>query len=311
MKLKRLLLILNLIVGLPIVLSAQQQILNTQYVFNRHLINPAYTGIGSRFQASFLFRSQWAGIDGAPNTQALSLHSPINRDNTASLGAIVIRDQIGVTTQTGVYMTGAYALKLSDKTYMSFGLQGGFLNDQSNFSELIGFADDPIFAFDDRSVFRPNFGAGIYLFDDRYHIGLSIPNLFEQRFEQVEFQEGADIYPYIYLDAGYLFHFESQMTFDVSTLFRFEPELPVQFDINGIVGLRDMIWFGVSYRSFESFDALFRLKLSRDYYFSYSYDFSTGPAALSRVNSGSHEFMVQFGLNRPARPRGLKKRKGW
>ncbi|MCE7995945.1 MAG: type IX secretion system membrane protein PorP/SprF [Roseivirga sp.] len=311
MRLKRLLLMSVLMTVMPFTGLAQQQILNTQYVFNRLLINPAYAGIGGGLQASFLYRKQWSGIDGAPNTQVLSMHSPINREKTASLGGMVIRDEIGVTTQTGVYITGAYALKMSDKTFLSFGLQGGFLNDQSNFGELEGFADDPLFVADNRSVFRPNFGAGVYLYDDRYHIGISVPNLFEQNFQQIAFQEGADIYPFVYLDAGYLFYLKTGWTLDVNTLIRSEPELPLQFDINGIIGIRNLVWLGLSYRSFESVDALFRLKLSENYYFAYSYDISTGPATLSRVNAGSHELMIQFGLNRLTRPRGMKRFKGW
>lgn len=308
---KRILLVLVFISIGSFLARGQQQILNTQYVFNRHLINPAYTGIGNRLQASFLFRSQWSGIDGAPNTQALSIHSPINRDKTASLGGIIIRDEVGVTTQMGVYVTGAYALKISSKKFLSFGLQGGFLNDQSRFSELEGFSEDPLFASDDRTVYRPNFGAGIYLFDDRFHLGISMPNLFEQKFDKVAFQQEADIHTFTYVDAGYLFYLPNQWTLDMSMLMRAQAQLPTQFDINAVAGIRELLWFGVSYRSFESLDALFRLKLNDNYYFSYSYDFSTGPASLSRVNSGSHEFMIQFGLSRLTQPRGMKRFKGW
>ncbi len=311
MVLRKLFTTLMLLFSWPMFLSGQQQILNTQYVFNRHLINPAYTGLGSKLQASMLYRQQWVGIEGAPNTQALSLHAPINRNKNAALGGIIIRDQIGVTTQLGVYMTGSYILQLKSKTYLSFGLQGGILNDQTNFSELEGFADDPLFASGVISEFRPNFGAGVYIFDDRFHLGISVPNLFEQKFQQFSFQESADIFPFVYIDAGYLFHLKNGWTLDVSTLMRKEPQLPVQFDINGVIGVRDLLWFGLSYRSFESYDALFRVKLSRDYYFAYSYDISTGPASLSRVNAGSHEFMLQFGLNRPVRPRGMERFKKW
>lgn len=306
---RRILFVFTLTVLIHTLVLGQQQILNTQYVFNRHLINPAYTGIGNKLQASFLFRSQWSGIDGAPNTQALSVHAPINRDKTASLGGIIIRDEIGVTTQMGVYVTGAYALKISDKKFLSFGMQGGFLNDQSRFSELEGFLEDPLFASDDRTVYRPNFGAGVYFFDDRFHLGISMPNLFEQKFDQIAGQQEADIHTFTYVDTGYLFYLPNRWTLDVSMLLRAQAQFPTQFDVNAIAGVRELLWFGVSYRSFESFDALFRLKLNDDYYFSYSYDFSTGPASLSRVNSGSHEFMIQLGLSRPNRPGGMNRNK--
>lgn len=307
MESRKLFVTLLLMFFLPVLLAGQQQILNTQYVFNRHLINPAYTGIGSKLQASLLYRQQWVGIDGAPNTQAFSLHAPVNRNKNAALGGIIIRDEIGVTTQLGVYMTGSYILQIGENTSLSFGLQGGLLNDQTNFSELAGFAEDPLFVADTRSEFRPNFGAGIYIFNDRFHLGISAPNLFEQKFQQFSFQESADIFPFVYVDAGYRFHLENGWTLDMNTLVRKEPRLPMQFDINGIIGIRDLLWLGLSYRSFESYDVLFRVKLSRDYYFAYSYDISTGPASLSRVNAGSHEFMLQFGFNRSTHPRGAQK----
>ncbi|WP_339607553.1 type IX secretion system membrane protein PorP/SprF [uncultured Roseivirga sp.] len=297
MSLKRIFASLIISIGLSASTYGQQQILNTQYVFNRHLINPAYTGVGNTLKASLLFRNQWKGIEGAPNTQAFSLHSPINYDNSFSLGGIIIRDKIGVTTQTGVYMTASYALQVSDETFISFGLQGGALTDRTNFSELDGYANDPSLIAEDRTYVRPNFGAGIYIFDDRFHIGLSVPNLANQKFEQFSTQEGSDINRFFYLDDGYVFFLNPQWTLDLSTLLKVQPGDPVQFDINALVGVRQSIWFGTSYRSFESFDLLFRLKIARDYYFSYSYDIATGPVALSRVNTGSHEFNLQFGLS--------------
>ncbi|WP_339694954.1 PorP/SprF family type IX secretion system membrane protein [uncultured Roseivirga sp.] len=194
-------------------------------------------------------------------------------------------------------MTASYALQVSDETFISFGLQGGALTDRTNFSELDGYANDPSLIAEDRTYVRPNFGAGIYIFDDRFHIGLSVPNLANQKFEQFSTQEGSDINRFFYLDDGYVFFLNPQWTLDLSTLLKVQPGDPVQFDINALVGVRQSIWFGTSYRSFESFDLLFRLKIARDYYFSYSYDIATGPVALSRVNTGSHEFNLQFGLS--------------
>ncbi len=286
----------------PLGVLGQQQILNTQYIFTRHLINPAYTGVGNRLQAALLVRDQWRGIDGAPKTQALSLHAPINFEKTMSLGGIMVSDKIGVTTQRAAYLTASYKLEVKKEAFISFGLQGGILTDQTNFSELDGFADDPIFASGNRTSFRPNFGAGVYYYDEKFHVGLSIPNLVEQKFEQFAFQEGSDINRFIYLDNGYAFTLKNQMILDVSTLLKVQSGNPAQFDINAILGMRSSIWIGFSYRSFESFDFLFRLKLARDYYFAYSYDIPSGPASLSRVNTGSHEFLIQFGMNKLTKP---------
>ncbi len=305
---RKVLILVCLITCLASTAWSQQQILNTQYVFNRHLIHPGFTGIGGRLQASLLVRNQWRGVNGAPTTQALSIHAPINDDKTFSLGGIVIRDKIGVTTQTGVYMTAAYQLQVNEDTYVSFGLQGGFLNDQSNFSELPGFVGDPIFVSENLSTFRPNFGVGIYLVNKQFHFGLSVPNLVEQKFDQFTFQEGADIQRFFYIDTGYGFTIREDLVLEVSTLFKMQSGSPLQFDINGVLGYRSFIWLGTSYRSFESFDFLFRIKLGRDYYFGYSHDIATGPVTLSWVDTGSHEFHLQFGMSELTRKINRKKR---
>ena len=58
-------------------MNAQQDAQYTQYMYNTLSVNPAYAG--SRGQLSFagLYRSQWVGLDGAPETFTLNLHSPI------------------------------------------------------------------------------------------------------------------------------------------------------------------------------------------------------------------------------------------
>ena len=58
-------------------LSAQQDPQYTQYMYNTVAINPAYAGNRGVTSIVGLHRSQWVGLDGAPRTQSLSIHSPI------------------------------------------------------------------------------------------------------------------------------------------------------------------------------------------------------------------------------------------
>ena len=52
---------------------AQQDPHYTQYMFNTMSINPAYAGSTGSLQALLLYRSQWVGVDGAPETQNFSM----------------------------------------------------------------------------------------------------------------------------------------------------------------------------------------------------------------------------------------------
>ena len=53
-------------------LTAQQDAQYTQYMYNTLSVNPAYAGSRGQFSAAALYRSQWAGLAGAPETFTLN-----------------------------------------------------------------------------------------------------------------------------------------------------------------------------------------------------------------------------------------------
>ena len=91
---------------LPTLAMAQQEYMITHYMFNGLSINPAYAGVHEGISASLLWREQWVGFDGAPQTQMVSMHSPL-ADRSASLGAVIYRDQLGISKETGAYFSYA------------------------------------------------------------------------------------------------------------------------------------------------------------------------------------------------------------
>src|SRR5690606_14585162 len=95
-------------------LWAQQDAQYTQYMYNTMSVNPAYAG--SRGQLSFagLYRSQWVGLDGAPETFTLNLHSPI-RNSRLGYGISIVNDNIGdgVVQETFLDAVVSYTINLS------------------------------------------------------------------------------------------------------------------------------------------------------------------------------------------------------
>jgi hypothetical protein len=57
-----------------------------------------------------------------------------------------------------------------------------------------------------------------------------------------------------------------------------------------------MFWVGLSWRSFDSFDGLLQFQATDNLLIGYSYDFLT-TSDLKRVNSGSHEIMLNYRFN--------------
>ena len=100
--------ITQIIIGLITVLSfAQQQPQFTQYMFNTIAINPAYAGSREILVINMLNRNQWVGLNGAPVTQTLSVHSSIP-GSKLGVGLSVINDRLAyeriLDTGLGLYL---------------------------------------------------------------------------------------------------------------------------------------------------------------------------------------------------------------
>ena len=78
---------------------SQQDPQYTQYMYNPLVINPAYAGNRGVTSILLLHRSQWVGLDGAPSTQNLSVHSPIGLGKVG-LGFSLVNDVLGPARET-------------------------------------------------------------------------------------------------------------------------------------------------------------------------------------------------------------------
>src|SRR5690554_7774375 len=72
----------------------QQEAQFTQYLDNMQYYNPAYIGKAKVMNVSAFHRQQWVGIEGAPMTQVLSLHTPIKYESLG-VGVSFLNDRIG------------------------------------------------------------------------------------------------------------------------------------------------------------------------------------------------------------------------
>lgn len=270
---------------------AQQQVMFTQYMFNGLAINPAYAGIHEGLSASVLWREQWVGFEGAPSTQTISLHSPLAQ-SSASFGGVIIRDKIGVTEQIGVQGSAAYRIFIDKDTRLSFGLQASLNNFRANYLDGSSGAD-PTLNNSNINVFKPNFGFGLLYHSDRYYVGLSIPQLLNQSFDDSNESSESELVRHYFLTAGYVFILNPDFKLKPNILVKSVSGAPIQLDLNLNLLIKDVVWVGASYRSFDSIDLLMQLQLTPRLQLGYAYDISTS-SELRSVNSGSHEFMLSY-----------------
>jgi len=271
---------------------AQQDAQFTQYMYNTISINPAYAGSRGVISVLGLYRTQWVGLDGAPETSSFSVNTPVG-DNVG-LGVSLVNDKIGPTNENNISADFSYSIPTSATAKLSFGIKGSanlFKLDPTKLTpEDQG---DPQFQ-DFKNKFSPNVGAGVYWHSDKGYVGLSVPNFIEtNRYDDNEtaiFKEQINYY----LIAGYVFnldHYE-QIKFKPAVLAKMVEGSPLQVDASANFMFNDKFVIGVSYRWSAAVSALAGFQITDGLYLGYAYDRET--TKLVNYNSGSHEIFLRF-----------------
>jgi type IX secretion system PorP/SprF family membrane protein len=275
-------------------LAAQQRPVQSLYMFDPLLINPAYAGAQVQLSGTAIYRNQWVNLDGAPKTLTATVHSSFLKEARMGLGVIATNDQIGIRHDVGLYGVYSYKIRLSRDVTLRFGIQGGFDNLKSDYTKLnLKATTDPNL----QGVigrFNPNVGAGIMLQTKSFNAGFSVPQLIENRTFAAEgnLPFGARQQRYYYLFANYNKSIGKNLKWIPSTLVRLQEQAPLSFDINSTFVFYKTVGLGVSYRLVEGFVGLFELQLNENFHVGYAYDFTVSD--LNQYSNGTHEIMVNY-----------------
>ena len=290
-----------LITGLAILFmsptsSAQQHPLFTQYMFNGLVINPAYTGSHESMTLTASLRSQWTGIKGSPKTEVFSAHTPILLSRS-SAGLVATHDQLGVTNQTMVYASYAYRIPVSEKGKLALGAQAGMSFYKSNYSDLdvitsSGMTDDAFQSIEGRTL--PNLGIGVYYHTSKTYVGLSLPTLINNKWNNQEPLLKARQQRHYFLSAGHVFDLSPDLKLKPNILLRWVEHGPFQYDVNANLLIKEMVWVGISYRMQDAVDGLVQWIVNDQLNVGYSYGYPT--SRLSSVQSGTHEIVLSYRL---------------
>lgn len=269
----------------------------SQYLQNGLVINPAYAGTREVLSCFLSYRMQWMGTKGSPLLQSLSAHSPLKNEKVA-LGILAQFMQYGVTKSTSIYADYAYHIRLK-KGMFSFGLKAGADLSNTDYTGLTLIdANDPVFKSNDKGLFLPNVGAGVYYYNDSYFAGLSVPSFLSYR----RSSSGSTV-PY-HSFGQYDLMFSAGALIPVSTLIKFKPSLLInyslsrtrnlnQFDLNGNLIIADLIWAGASYRFSEKVAVgIVQVQLNHQLMLGLSYDYPFG--VMNSYSKGSTEFVLRY-----------------
>ncbi len=275
---------------------AQQEPNYSLYKYTMNVINPAYAGADGTTSLGANIKSQWAGVQDAPETQSFFFATPLGK--RVGLGISVVGDQTFIESQTSYNIDFSYMVPMSDKTKLFLGLKagGGTYNiDQNNLANYPIFPVDPaVNNIDDG--FNPNFGIGGYILNEKYFVSLSVPSILKT--DSIDSDSGRVSYAtnsaHIYFSGGYNFKLSENTEFRPSTLIRYVDGSPLSADITAAFKFMNKFELGASYRTDKAVSGLLMFNLAEWVDFGYAYDNSTR-SEISGVSDGTHE--IFFRLN--------------
>ena len=284
-------------------LIAQQDAQYTQYMFNTMSVNPAYAGSRGQLSLAALYRSQWIGLNGAPETFTLNLHSPI-RNSKVGYGISVVNDNIGdgVVQETYIDAVVSYTLDVDIDKKLSFGLSVGGDLISLDFNGLRNFDQEVVQQDNIDSQFSPNFGLGVYYHTDRFYAGLSVPSILETEYFD---NSGGDANAVnflstermnFYLITGYVFELNPNLQFKPALLTKAVGGAPLQVDISASFLFAERFSFGAAYRWDAAVSALAGFQISEQIMLGLAYDRETTELGGTRFNDGSFEVFLRLEL---------------
>lgn len=274
--------------------EAQQEPMYSQYMFNMLNINPAYAGSRGVGSATALYRNQWVGIQGAPQTSSLSYDMAL-KEKKIGLGFQLYDDRLGIERTTGLNVSYAFRIQLTESGTLSLGLQAGVLNYRANYAEVRTFQpNDPSFN-QNISGILPAAAAGVYYNSDKFYIGLSTPALLQTKLSNdnradISSVTGRDLH--LYLASGFVMNLNQDLALKPSVLVKAVSGAPVEFDFNANLWIQNILSIGASYRTGDAVVGMVELQLNNQLRMGYAYDKTFSD--LGTLNSGSHELMLRF-----------------
>ncbi|MBP0905119.1 type IX secretion system membrane protein PorP/SprF [Mariniflexile gromovii] len=292
--------LLFLLVFVSVNLSfSQQDPQYTQYMYNTQVVNSGYIGSKDALGLGLLYRTQWAGFDGAPNTGTFTFNSPLGELKRNAIGFSIVNDRIGPANETNFVIDYAYSILVSNTSKISFGVKGGLNFFNIDYNKL-NMYDESDWQFDDGvyKKLQPQVGVGMYYNTDRMYLGLSVPNFLRSEHynsgnvdNSNEDAIAIERLHYFFI-AGYVFDLSENVKFKPATMLKWVSGSPLQADVSANFLFNDKFTLGAAYRWDAAVSALAGFQINNQFFIGMGYDFQTSD--IEKYSNGSYELILRF-----------------
>lgn len=295
-----------LFIALCSTVEAQQEPQYTQFMFNKLAYNPAYAGTFESPTLTAIYRKQWIGLDGAPETQIIS-YTQRAANNRIGIGGNLVRNTIGISRSITLDVPYSYRIPLR-RGYLAIGLQFNVRHLYQNWADP---RLNPSQQFDNaiptdaQNKLLVNFGAGVFYSGYRWFAGIALPRLKDNNidFADLDGVLSREVQHYNGM-AGITFDIHKDISLTPQFLVKYVVNAPPDADFNLSVMVKHKFFGGATYRTGgdtngagESVDVLAGLQATENLFICLSYDI--GLTRLRKYNSGSVEAVLRWWFNPP------------
>jgi type IX secretion system PorP/SprF family membrane protein len=298
---------------------SQQDAQFTQFMHSKLIYNPAYAGTSQAICFNALYRQQWVSFPGAPKTGLFSFDMYNKALGGIGVGLNIMNDQLGAdkTWSARAAFSKHFAIGADGNGILSVGLDAGILQKQINGTWIAPQTlSDPAIPNNPTSSggtgapnlnkLVPDFGFGLYYtIPNKMYVGISASHLSGAKLQGASGGTGLNSYSlnfemarHYYIVAGYTFRFANPDHAITPNIKIKSDAASTQLDLNLTYELKNMVWFGASWRMQDAIAPMlgFKQKMGTGTLkVGYSYDMTT--SKIKGYSSGTHEVFLSYCFN--------------
>ncbi|MBC7775102.1 MAG: type IX secretion system membrane protein PorP/SprF [Phycisphaerae bacterium] len=292
-----------LLVAACVSLHAQQEGHFTQFMYNKLYLNPGYAGARGVPSLTGIYRSQWVGFEGAPQSILASFNGPF-LSKRVGVGATISHLKIGLQRDLYGSLAYSYDVVAQEDVSLRIGLSGSLRSLGFDYNKALAMNANIDPSIEDKRVtdFYGNVGAGVYgTIMERYYFGVSVPHLYSNAIglNNPNATTLAKESQHYYGMAGAILPLSEDINLMPAILLKYVKNAPFNADINVNLDIRRKFTAGISYRtggdgSGDSVDLLAFWQAAPQFGIGAAYDFSL--SNLKDYNGGSFEVLLQYDL---------------
>ena len=273
---------------------AQLNPMGSIYYQNQFLANPAMAGLETGLNLNAAFKTQWAGVDGAPKIQYLTGDYGL-ANNKVGLGILFYNEGAGAINRTRATLTYAYHLPLNGgANFLDFGLSAGLMNEWIDFGKAKGDLDDDVLnSFNNRRLYLDG-DFGVAYRSDKLTLQAALPNL--KRFFKRDVLRNVVDRSIYFIAAGYKFTTDKVInSIEPKLVYRGVQNYDGIFDAGvNLQFLENKLMLNGIYHSTNSFTAGFGANYKKQ--FSVLFQYTTNTSKMQSYSNGEFEVGLKYSI---------------